>query len=406
MVAALHRTSLLISALLVSVRSLAPAVTLDYGTFTGTDNYTIDSGAELPNALTAYLGIPYAAPPTGQLRYQYPRPPLKRSTATAATAYGHMCMQAGTGDMNEDCLTLNVFAPKGTIRTSKLPVVIWIHGGSFNTGSGRGFIAPLISNSPTKIMGVSINYRVGAFGFLPSNITHEAGLLNIGLYDQAYAIQWVHKYISLFGGDPNQVTLFGESAGATAKITWPFQPVVDQKFIARAAHISWETGQFNKVPILTGFNSDEGTGFVPQNLNTTTQFNAFFKNLAPLISASQLATVDKLYPDPNIAGSPYANSIISPQFSRVAAAYGDFAYIAQVQANAIYATTKHVPVWKYHFAHLTPGADAYLGVYHSSELSFVNGAIVPKNPGEVADQSRIMTAYWSSFIASGNPTHP
>ncbi|QRV89870.1 carbohydrate esterase family 10 protein [Ceratobasidium sp. AG-Ba] len=490
MVATLYRTSLLISALLVSVRSLAPTVTLDYGTFTGTDNYTIDSGAELPNALTAYLGIPYAAPPTGQLRYQYPRPPLKRNTATTATTYGHMCMQAGTGDMDEDCLTLNVFAPKGTIRTSKLPVVIWIHGGSFNTGSGRGFIASLISNSPTKIMGVSINYRVGALGFLPSNITHEAGLLNIGLYDQAYAIQWVHKYISLFGGDPNQVTLFGESAGATsvgyhllrvngpapfqrvimdsggptarafpnwtyplyqtqtqefltrvgcnnkssstatfaclrglqadiiknasvavyneynAKITWPFQPVVDQKFIARAAHISWETGQFNKVPILTGFNSDEGNGFVPQNLNTTAQFNAFFKNLAPLISASQLATVDKLYPDPNIAGSPYANSIISAQFSRVAAAYGDFAYIAQVQANAIYATTKHVPVWKYHFAHLTPGADAYLGVYHASELSFVNGAIVPKDPGEVADQSRIMTAYWGSFIASGNPnTH-
>ncbi|KAG9121455.1 hypothetical protein FRC07_002583 [Ceratobasidium sp. 392] len=490
--------SSLLPILLLSSQASAASVALDYGTFTGADNYTSDSGTALPNALTAYLGLPYAAPPTGQLRYAYPQPPLKRNTTTAATAYGPTCIQGGTGNMSEDCLSLNVFAPTGTTQTSKLPVVIWsmsslyiktpdakqlshpVHGGSFNSGSGRGFIASLISNSPTKIVGVSINYRVGALGFLPSNLTHDANLLNIGLYDQAYAIQWVHKYISHFGGDPGQVTLFGESAGATsvgyhllhvngtapfqrvimdsggptarafpnwtyplyqtqtqeflgltgcadkagsaatftclrnitvdtiksagstiynkynANITWPFQPVVDNKFIARAAHLSWEAGQFNKVPILTGFNSDEGTVFVPKNLNTTAQFNTFFKTLAPRISDAQLATVDNLYPAPEIAGSPYANSLLSPQFSRVAAAYGDFAYIAQVQASAIYATTKNVPVWKYHFAHLSPGAQDYQGVSHGSELSFVNGAIAANNPGEIANQSRIMTAYWSS----------
>ncbi|KAG9082273.1 hypothetical protein FRC06_005144, partial [Ceratobasidium sp. 370] len=175
---------------------------------------------------------------------------------------------------------------------------------------------------------------------------------------------------------------------------------------AQAAHLSWEAGQFNQVPILTGFNSDEGTIFVPHTLRTTTQFNTFFKTLAPTISDSQLEMVDNLYPAPEVAGSPYANSPLSTQFSRVAAAYGDFAYISQVQATAIYATTKSVPVWKYHFAHLTPGSQNYQGVSHGSELQFVNGAIAAKNPGEIAGQSRIMTAYWSSFIASGNPnTH-
>ncbi|KAG8734077.1 hypothetical protein FRC12_018661 [Ceratobasidium sp. 428] len=405
---AINLTPSLLS-ILLSTQALAASVTLDYGTFTGVDSYKTDSGTALPNALTAYLGLPYAAPPTGQLRYAFPQPPLKRNTTTSATAYGPTCMQGGTGEMSEDCLSLNVFAPTGTTSTSKLPVVIWIHGGSFNSGSGRGFIASLVSNSPTKIIGVSINYRVGAFGFLPSNLTHDVGLLNIGLYDQASAIQWVKKYINFFGGDSSQVTLFGESAGATsvgyqllhvngtapfhrvimdsggptarafpnwtyplyqtqtaeflsltgcaskansaatftclrsisadtiknasvttynkynANITWPFQPVVDNKFIAQAAHLSWEAGQFNKVPILTGFNSDEGIGFVPKNLNTTAQFNAFFKTLAPRLTDAQLATVDNLYPAPEVPGSPYANSPQSPQFSRVAAAYGDFA---------------------------------------------------------------------------------
>ncbi|KAG9078859.1 hypothetical protein FRC06_008127, partial [Ceratobasidium sp. 370] len=226
--------SALLPILLFSGKALTASVTLDYGTFLGVDSYTSDSGTTLPNALTAYLGIPYAAPPVGQLRYAYPQPPLKKNATTSATAYGPTCMQAGTGDMSEDCLSLNVFAPTGATQTSKLPVVIWIHGGSFNSGSGRGFIAPLVSNSPTKIIGVSINYRVGAFGFLPSNLTYDADLLNIGLYDQASAIQWVNKYIALFGGDPNQVTLFGESAGATSvgyhllhvNGTAPFQRVI------------------------------------------------------------------------------------------------------------------------------------------------------------------------------------
>ncbi|KAG8699737.1 hypothetical protein FRC08_005129 [Ceratobasidium sp. 394] len=110
------------------------------------------------------------------------------------------------------------------------------------------------------------------------------------------------------------------------KYKYPFQPMVDHKFIAHAAHLSWEAGNFNKVPILTGFNCDEGTIFVPQNLIITTELNAFFRTLAPTISDSQLATVDNLYLGAlDVARSPYANSPSSPQFLGVAAAYSDFA---------------------------------------------------------------------------------
>lgn len=481
-------TSACLPALLLSGKALSAQVTLPYGTFVGLDNYASDAGVALPTPLTAYLNIPYAAPPTGQRRFNYPQPPLNTSGLVSSTEYGPICPQPGTANMDEDCLSLAVFAPNGTKASDKLPVVLWIPGGAFNTGGGRTFsLASMVSNAPAKYIGVSINYRLGALGFLPSNLAYRANLLNLGLYDQAYAIQWVQKYISLFGGDPNQVTLFGESAGATSigyhllhvdgpppfkrvimdsggptsrafpnwtyplyqtqteeflnltgcfrgenetatfdclravpqdtiksasvavfakynpAVTWPFQPVVDYKFIARPAHESWEAGEVNRVAIFTGFNSDEGSSFVPKNLNTTTEFQQFFKNLAPLLSDSQLQTVAELYPAPEVTGSPYANSLLSPQFSRVSAAYGDFAYIAQVQATAIYASKLKLPVWKYHFAHLTPGADAYLGVYHSSELAFVNAAIATRVPGEVADQAKLMNAYWSSFIVSGDP---
>ncbi|KAF8751501.1 Carboxylesterase family [Rhizoctonia solani] len=381
-------------------------------------------------------------------------------------------------NMDEDCLSLAVFAPKGTTTSDKLPVVIWIHGGAFNAGSKQGFsLASMISHSPVKYIGVSIEYRVvrGSW-ILPSNLTHRANSLNLGLYDQQYAIQWVQKYISLFGGDPHQVTLFGESAGATSvgyhllhvdgpppfkrvimdsggptarafpdwtyplyqtqtdeflnltgcyrganetatfsclrgismetirnasvsvfnkydpAVTWPFQPVVDYQFskfkleqilyvrlpfkVARPAHESWESGQVNNVSVFTGFNSDEGSIFVHKNLNTTEEFKGFFRNLAPKISDSQLDALQTFTLDPT--------SLV---------AYGDFAYISQVQANAVYASKLNMPVWKYHFAYLTSDPD---GVKHGSELQYVNTVIALDKPREVADQAKIMNAYWSS----------
>ncbi|KAH7341284.1 Alpha/Beta hydrolase protein [Rhizoctonia solani] len=414
-----------LTAILLSKNVMSAQVTLPYGTFVGLDNYTNDLGDALPNPLIAYLNIPYAAPPTGMRRFARPEPPLSTNGTISSTEYGPACPQSGTVKMDEDCLSLAVFAPKGTTKSDRLPVVIWI-----------------------KYIGVSINYRLGALGFLPSNLTYRAKNLNLGLYDQQYAINWVQKYISLFGGDPQQVTLFGESAGATAigyhllhvNGTPPFQRVImdsggptspvnpeirtyplyqtqAEEFLNRTGCYRGENeiatfACLRRLPVdniknasLSIFNKydDEGAGFVPRNMNTTEQFQQFFKNLAPTISDSQLDTVANLYPAPDVPGSPYANSPFSPQFSRIAAAYGDFAYIAQVQATAVYASKLNLPVWKYHFAYLTPGANTALGVVHTSELQYISTVVALDHSGKTADQAKLMNAYWSSFVVFGDP---
>ncbi|KAF8704550.1 type-B carboxylesterase lipase family, partial [Rhizoctonia solani] len=479
-------------ALLLSSGALSAKVSLKYGTFVGYDNYANDANTTLPNPVVAYLNIPYAAPPIGERRFKHPQAPLKIIGKFNSTTYGPACPQPGILNIDEDCLTLAVYAPKGTKPSDKLPVVVWFHGGAFNAGSKNQIsLASMVSGAPVKYVAVGVNYRLGAYGWLPSNLTQKAGLLNLGLYDQAYAIDWVQKYIKSFGGDPEQVTLFGQSAGGTTvgyhmfnlekkpkfkrvimdsgaptaraipdwtypvyqtqmseflNITgcsrgsdevatfsclrevpqrtitdaslsifskyygglgiYPFQIVVDHKYISQAAHVSWESGDFHKMPILTGFNTDEANALVPRNLNTTGDFLGFLKRLLPLLSDFHLAKIEQLYPAPEHPKSPYTNSPLSPQFLRIAAAYSDLSYIAQVQATSIYASKANISVWKYHFDHLTPGADSWIGVNHTSELPFVSKIWANKLTGQVADQSRLMNGYWSSFIVSGDPnTH-
>jgi para-nitrobenzyl esterase len=162
-----------------------------------------------------WLGIPYAAPPVGALRFRPPEPIAPWSGELDATLVGPVAMQernsvmAGLTDktrISEDCLTLNVSAPS---RGSNHPVMVWIHGGAFVMGSGG---VPLYDGitfaSRHDIVVVSINYRLGLFGFLLASDG------NVGLLDQIAALRWVQDNIAAFGGDPNSVTVMGESAGA------------------------------------------------------------------------------------------------------------------------------------------------------------------------------------------------
>ena len=146
------------------------------------------------------------------------------------------------------------------------------------------------------------------------------------------------------------VTLFRKY---NPSITWPFQPVVDYDYVNQAPSQSWAQGQFERVPVITGYNTDEGTGFVPRNLNTTEQFRAFFETLFPLATPERLNENQTRYPDPvTDASSPYKQTPFGPQFSRLAAAYGDYAYISTVRQNVLQISRqndKAAPVWKYHF---------------------------------------------------------
>ena len=177
----------------------------------------IAAPAKTRRALYSYRGIPYALPPVGDLRWAPPQPYPRWSDLRAATSFGAVCPQDGvtTGD-SEDCLFLNVWTPRAAVkRNQRLPVMVFIHGGYFVYGAGS---LPLYDGSHLAASGnvvvVTINYRLGSLGFLA---VPELGLRgNYGILDQQLALGWVAENIAAFGGDPQQVTIFGESAGAMA----------------------------------------------------------------------------------------------------------------------------------------------------------------------------------------------
>jgi para-nitrobenzyl esterase len=160
------------------------------------------------NGVSEWLGIPYAAPPVGALRWAAPQQPTSWTTTLAATAYGNSCTQSSGG--SEDCLYLNVYAPSGA---AGLPVMAHIHGGGFRGGSGQGDYT-LLATTGNEVV-VSLNYRLNIFGFFAHAAlgTHSG---DYGLQDQQAALRWIQQNISAFGGDPHSVTIFGESAGASS----------------------------------------------------------------------------------------------------------------------------------------------------------------------------------------------
>jgi para-nitrobenzyl esterase len=169
------------------------------------------------SGMRAFLGVPYAAPPVGQLRWRPPQDVAPWSGARAATAFGSNCAQAGgtfgSNTSSEDCLYLNVYTPRKLVRGKTYPVMFWIHGGSLNTGSGDSYV-------PTRLVAhgvvvVTINYRLGLFGFLahPALTAENGASGDFGFLDQIAALQWVQRNIGSFGGNKSNVTIFGESAG-------------------------------------------------------------------------------------------------------------------------------------------------------------------------------------------------
>jgi len=173
-------------------------------------------------ATREFLGIPYAAPPVGVLRWQPPRPAVPWHGTRAATSYAPHCPQPpgsfGRASTSEDCLYLNVFTP-ATNKARNLPVMVWVHGGSLRTGESDDYNpAGLVRDG---VVVVTINYRLGALGFLADAAlaSHPGGPAgNYGLMDQQSALRWVQRNIRGFGGDPGDVTLFGESAGGLSTL--------------------------------------------------------------------------------------------------------------------------------------------------------------------------------------------
>jgi para-nitrobenzyl esterase len=165
-----------------------------------------------------YLGIPYASPPVGSLRWLPPQPPARFRGLFQATQFGNICtqLQNGVGPVvgSEDCLYLNVYVPDADPPAHGFPVMVWIHGGSLTIGAGSQYDPTSLVEKGNVIV-VTINYRLGFLGFFAHPAIDAEGHLNAnyGLMDQQFALKWVKRNIEAFGGDDKRLTIFGESAG-------------------------------------------------------------------------------------------------------------------------------------------------------------------------------------------------
>ena len=182
-----------------------------------------------------FLGVPYAAPPVGSLRWTPPVAHATWTTPIQTVQFGNFCPQGlsqlSVGGGSEDCLYLNVQAPSNATPNSKLPVLFWIHGGGLETGSGQEYDGTSLINSGNAVF-VSINYRLGILGFLAhpalaaEHKVKGVGVSgNYGTLDQQFAMQWVRQNIVQFGGDPNKIMIYGESAGGQSILTQLISPL-------------------------------------------------------------------------------------------------------------------------------------------------------------------------------------
>lgn len=219
-------------------QSPAPQVKTVSGVVEGKDDGTVRT----------FLGIPYAAPPVGDLRWKPPAAAAKWTGVRKATEFGSHCMQGKIyGDMNfrdaggrEDCLTLNVWLPEKAT-SAKLPVMVWIYGGGFAAGATSEVRQDGVNLAQQGVVVVSMNYRLGIFGFFTHpELAKESGRNaagNYGFMDQLAALKWVHENIAAFGGDPGNVTIFGESAGSfsvSAQMASPLAKGLFQKAIGES----------------------------------------------------------------------------------------------------------------------------------------------------------------------------
>ena len=445
----------------------------------------ISSGTVQGNQLSSsgineFLGIPYAAPPIGPLRWKPPQPvttfrSTKQVTTFGPSCYGFQLNGPSTGPESEDCLTINLWTgAKDT--TEKRPVMVWIYGGGFQFGSSSQSRYNGTQFANDGVILVSFNYRLGVFGFLALEELDNEGTNsgNFGLQDQLAALKWVKENIANFGGDPDNVTVFGESAGAhsvgllvasplpsglfhkailesgaywesehgsietfdnarargqvflkkqgahsifnlraisasqirsatlwnssTDPAITAFAPSIDKFVIPVAPSVAFDSGKTQKVPILAGFNGDEGAIFFDRALPHGSPLE--YENAANILFAGTASRALQLYPGAT------ENQVLASADELI----GDLVIRQQTfEALDRQASTCGHACYGYFFTYTSPYSPA---AYHTAEISFVFGNLSP-NPifgkgatgPSAADiaMSKTMRTYWTNFARSGNP---
>ncbi|XP_025065261.1 cocaine esterase isoform X2 [Alligator sinensis] len=243
-------------------KSGQPEVVTKYGRLLGKQI----SVAGADRLVNVFLGIPFAKPPVGPLRFSPPQPPEPWSNLRNSTSFPPMCLQDlgwietlkilekfenPTTEISEDCLYLDVYTPASSNKKAKLPVMVWIHGGGFTLGGASAYDGSALTAYENVVV-VIIQYRLGILGFLSTGDEYIRG--NWGLLDQVAALQWVKENIDTFGGDSESVTLFGESAGGIsvgANILSPMSKGLFHKAISQSGVVNLPGSTISKPQALT-----------------------------------------------------------------------------------------------------------------------------------------------------------
>lgn len=288
--------------------SAQPLVRTDVGVLAG----TAQGGVE------AFLGIPYAAPPVGPLRWRAPQPAPAWTGPRDAGRFGPACYQevasawgpytaefTAPAPVSEDCLFLNIWKPAGA--RAHLPVLVYIHGGAFAGGGGHVAVYDGANLARRGLVVVTINYRVGVFGFLahPALSAEGPGSGNYGLLDQVAALRWVRAHAARFGGDPARVTIAGESAGAASVNDLQVMPSAKGLF-ARAISFSGASMAIDTPTLADG--EANGVALAAKlGLSTPAELRAV--PAATLLAASR---IDRAAGPPRLAYVPHVDGAVLP----------------------------------------------------------------------------------------------
>ena len=482
-----------VTILMLSILSAAGAypadeVTIDSGKLRGTSN--------ADHTVLMFKGIPFAAPPVGDLRWKAPKPAKTWSGVRAADKFGPACLQTDVfGDIffrdaqpSEDCLNLNIWLPASATANAKLPVFVWFYGGGFVAGgnSERRYDGENLAKK--RVIVVEPNYRLGVFGFFSyPELSKESRVNssgNYGFLDQVAALVWVVKNIAAFGGDPHNITIGGESAGslsvsalmasplsrnlfqkaigesgaffpasptagmqlkpvpdteqagvkfaesvgakslaemraksgdellkAAAKLGrgFGFEPNVDGYFLPTDVRSIYAKGEQASVPLLAGWNADEGKMTVLKNPQRPSAKS--FAEMAEKRFGDVAAQFLKLYPASNDD-----EALVSAE----TLAGDDFIAFSTWKWMDMQVKTGNAPVYQYHFEQIPkskPGAmigslpASEAGSRHACEIEYVFQTLklahqdVPWAEDDFK-VSEAMASYWTNFVKTGSPNGP
>ncbi|XP_054751133.1 cholinesterase 1-like [Lytechinus pictus] len=501
--------SIILLALIVAIKGESPRVTVNEGTLVGkTVEFSENQFINVTKNIDMFLGVPFASPPR---RFSPPEPMTSWSGERNATEFSPACQQDPSNSLyypitSEDCLYLNVYTPSP--KPSGIPVMVWIHGGGFVTGSAMTYSyygVPLVAVG--DVIMVSINYRLAIFAHLTTGDSEAPG--NIGMLDQVAALEWIYNNIESFGGDKDRITIFGESAGAASvgfhvlsKLSrpyfsqaiyqsgtvfnpWSFKndpseeiensqdlgrsmgcddvtssaslvsclrdvdpialgqaadqvygqtyPVtLDGVFLDDTPTNLYEKGDFANVPIMIGFNKDEGTLYVlqviPESFGSPiaphinrTYFEIYVRSLMIIYERNDEIVNDAVfqeYIDWTMADDPTAD-----YFRSMVDFSGDFDFAC----SSDMVMRKHAQaggtVYKYYMTH-DPTDSIYkygdiipdipwIGAGHGEDLTFVFGYPFIEELKDImghtlTDEEKALSVkmmkFWTNFAKSGNPS--